>query len=112
MTIGTFRRWKPANGPAYQRVKKIDKARGSPRERGYDRDWERVRLPYLKSVDHLCEEHLRRGFLVPATMVDHMIPVQDSPDLRLDRNNFDALCRRCHDGWKRKLEAYARRSNA
>lgn len=112
MTIGTFRRWKPPSAPAKQKAQKIDRERGSARERGYDRDWERERLEYLKSVDHLCEEHLRRGYLVPAILVDHMIPVRDAPERRLDRTNFDALCRHCHDVWKRKLEAYARRSGA
>lgn len=112
MTIKAFRRWKPANAPAFKRVKQFDQARGSARDRGYDRDWERARLEYLKSVDGICEEHQRRGYLVPAVLVDHMVPVREAPDRRLDKTNFDALCRNCHDGWKRKLEAYARRSNA
>ena len=112
MGIKTFRRWRPARIMETPHTKRShEKRHGSARERGYDRDWERVAAEYLKSVNHLCEEHLRRGYLEPAELVDHVESLRDRPKRRLDPTNLDALCRQCHDGWKRRLEAYARRMN-
>ncbi|WP_306049203.1 hypothetical protein [Oceaniradius stylonematis] len=53
---------------------------------------------------------MRRGYLHRADVVDHMVPVADAPQLRLDPNNLDGLCHRHHNGWKRRLEDYARKA--
>ena len=44
----------------------------------------------------LCEECLRRGMLIAATIVHHVKPVRDFPDLRLDFDNLESNCASCH----------------
>lgn len=66
----------------------------------------------MASVKRQCEECRRRGYLCLADDVDHIIPVQDEPDLRLEWSNLQALCKIHHAGWKRKMEGYARKVGA
>lgn len=86
--------------------------RKTSHQRGYDADWVRLRDDYMASVSGRCEECMRKGYLKPAAVVDHVEPVVDSPDLRLDPENLDALCHWHHNGWKRRLEDYARKIGA
>jgi 5-methylcytosine-specific restriction protein A len=44
----------------------------------------------------LCRHCLREGRVTAATLVDHIVPLSLSPELRLDRGNLQALCSRCH----------------
>ena len=44
----------------------------------------------------LCRHCLRDGRVVAATLVDHIIPLSEAPDLRLVRSNLQSLCSRCH----------------
>jgi len=74
---------------------RYDKQRGSSRERGYDKTWERLRKMYLR--DHpLCEDCLEIDELEPATEVHHKEKVKDHPELRLVMNNLRALSKACH----------------
>jgi len=80
--------------------KATDAKRGSARQRGYDRHWERFRAWFLQRRP-LCE---RCGKL--AEVVHHIQPLDERPDLRLDPANCQALCRDCHEithGRKREL---------
>ena len=107
MTVQSFRRSKPARlippGPRHTR----QRHRGSSRERGYTGEWDKARDGYIRLHPN-CEECLRRGYLRPADVVDHMEPARDRPDRVLDATNFDSLCNEHHNGWKRKLERFAR----
>ena len=38
-----------------------------------------------------------QGRVVPATIVDHVVPHRGDPDLFWDEANWAALCKRCHD---------------
>ena len=108
MTIQSLRRMRIA--PMKQtrpRESKGPRFRGSARERGYDRDWEKLRDKHRVKAEGLCQECLRRGYIEPLAVSDHIIPIRLRPDLRLDENNLDALCTIHHNGWKAKLEAYA-----
>lgn len=73
----------------------FDRSRGSAYERGYDAAWHKVRLQHLKA-EPLCRHCLERGDIVPATDVDHVIPIIVNPDLRLDDTNLQSLCHSCH----------------
>lgn len=84
--------------------------RGSARERGYTAQWDSLRNRYIEA-NPLCEEHLRRGFVFSAEVVDHMIPITDDASGRLDSANLDSLCHDCHNGWKRRLEKFARQTD-
>jgi 5-methylcytosine-specific restriction protein A len=42
-------------------------------------------------------ERSDKGRITPAVLVDHIIPVEERPDLRLVEDNLQSLCRPCHD---------------
>lgn len=66
-------------------------------ERGYDWDWHKLRNNFIKQ-NPLCEHcERRRGKLVEAEEVDHIIPFDGLKDpLRLDWTNLQSLCKQCH----------------
>lgn len=70
--------------------------RGSSASRGYDSDWLRVREQALKRDNYLCTHCLAAGFVTPAKDVDHRVPLNISPERRLDLDNLQSLCRPCH----------------
>lgn len=71
-----------------------DQHRGSARERGYDRTWEKFRAGFL--AEHpLCEYCQADGRVEPTAVVDHDIPHRGDPDLFWD-NTFTGLCRTHH----------------
>ncbi|WP_330164070.1 HNH endonuclease [Paenibacillus campinasensis] len=41
--------------------------------------------------------HWKAGRLVASTVVDHIIPHKGDPKLFWDKNNWQALCKKCHD---------------
>ena len=87
---------KPQRHSERERKRQIDKRRGTAKERGYDAQWRRVRLQKL-SQHPLCEMHFERGKIVAATVVDHIISIEERPDLRLEMTNLRSLCKGCHD---------------
>lgn len=62
--------------------------------------WKNTRRDYLKSVGGLCERCLRKGLIVPAEIVHHKIPLNESNigdlSISLCWDNLEALCRKCH----------------
>jgi 5-methylcytosine-specific restriction protein A len=85
---------------------KYSHERGSAASQGYDRDWQRVRLAYLR-LHPLCEACDREGLTVPATIVHHVKAIKDSGD-RLSISNLMAVCHACHEAiegpnrWKKR----------
>ena len=91
--------------------------RGSAHERGYTSAWQRARAAYLRAHP-LCADHERRGQLVAAAVVDHKVAPRlkdavDSGDaeriasaraLFWDRDNWQGLCKSCHDSAKQRAE--------
>lgn len=80
-------------------VKKSPKKKGSW---GYDtkfyarKAWRNLRFSFL--MEHpLCVRCKEEGNLVTATVVDHIIPRKDRPDLELEWSNLQALCESCHN---------------
>lgn len=86
-----------------------DRNRPHSRARGYDRAWERLRARHLAN-NPWCVFCLRKGIVTPATVGDHIETIEDRPDLRLDDDNVQSLCKPCHDGEKQRQDAAARRS--
>ena len=58
------------------------------------RKWRTLRALKLQK-DPLCEECMRKGMLVPAQMVDHIVPINKG-GASLDLNNLQSLCNHCH----------------
>ena len=69
--------------------------RGSAASRGYDRDWQHVRLLALQRDKYLCQHCLTEGRITSAIDVDHIIPLSAQGN-RLDLSNLQSLCRACH----------------
>jgi len=77
-------------------VREADRERGNSAARGYDRRWRKSRALWL-AQNPLCVECERRGNYTPASLVDHITPVQSREDpLFYDTGNFQSLCRACH----------------
>ena len=69
--------------------------RGSSTARGYGADWQRLRKRKLQA-DPLCEDCESRGRVTLAEEFDHIIRIVERPDLRLDWDNLQCLCQKCH----------------
>jgi 5-methylcytosine-specific restriction protein A len=72
--------------------------------RGYDYRWQKARARYL--AEHplcvMCEED---GKVTAAAVVDHVVPHRGDVRLFWDESNWQALCKKCHDGEKARQEA-------
>ncbi len=73
-----------------------DYLRGSAAERGYDARWQKARKAYL-AKHPLCINCQRNGKMTPATVVDHIIPHRGDMKLFWDKENWQPLCKSCHD---------------
>lgn len=73
-----------------------DRMRGGAESRGYDARWRKVRASFLQR-NPLCNECLKRGIITPATVVDHIIPHRGDRKLFWDEQNWQPLCKSCHD---------------
>jgi len=78
------------------RNKQNDRERGSASARGYDRRWRRMRKAYLNQ-NPLCVICLASGYIVSATVVDHIVPHRGDRGLFRNQKNWQALCKKCHD---------------
>ena len=75
-------------------------AREDPRPaahaRGYDKRWERLRNWYI-AQHSLCEGECKKNNVVTAaTVVHHVVSVEEDPGRRLSVENLRALCSDCH----------------
>ena len=74
----------------------------------YGRRWRRYRLAQLQA-NPLCAMCERLGRLTPATVVDHIRRHRGHADpLFWDRENFQSLCKSCHDAVKQALDRTGR----
>lgn len=77
-------------------AKQLDERRGTAASRGYGYKWQQAREAYLREHP-LCKRHEDKGQLVPATVVDHIIPHKGDMSLFWRRSNWQSLCKPCHD---------------
>lgn len=64
--------------------------------RGYNRQWQKASKVFLHSHP-LCESCKAKGRYTKATVVDHIIPHRGNRELFWNRDNWQALCKQCHD---------------
>ena len=64
--------------------------------RGYGKAWQRESKRFLQSHP-LCAECAKAGRYVKATVVDHIIPNRGDQKLFWDQDNWQPLCKQCHD---------------
>ncbi|QVE15697.1 HNH endonuclease [Pseudomonas cichorii] len=73
-------------------------------QRGYGYKWQKARERYL--LDHpVCVYCERQGLTVAASVVDHKIPHRGDQDLFWSQDNWQSLCKPCHDSVKQAEEA-------
>ena len=62
--------------------------------------WKRTQAAYKKSVGGLCERCQARGLIVPGVIVHHKVYLDPErikdPDVALNWDNLELLCRNCH----------------
>ena len=68
----------------------------------YNERWKRIRSLTL-SAEPLCRMCLASGTTVPATVVDHIKPIEDGGTH--ETSNLQPLCKRCHDAIKTPADA-------
>ena len=69
-----------------------DDKRGTPAERGYDKDWFKLRHAFLQQHTMCCMPNCS----APATHVDHVKSIREAPHLRLVGSNLRPMCGPCH----------------
>jgi 5-methylcytosine-specific restriction enzyme A len=72
-----------------------DRERGSQRERGYTRRWEKARLAFLQEHP-LCAQCQTQGLVTAATDLDHKTPHRGDVVLFWDTANWQPLCHSHH----------------
>lgn len=73
-----------------------DQKRGTAHQRGYTGRWRKSREGFLNKHP-LCAECERNGLITAATVVDHIVPHKGDDTLFWDRENWQPLCKTCHD---------------
>ena len=74
----------------------LDRQRPSAARRGYGPRWRRARAAFL-ARHPLCSLCEARGRLEAATVVDHVLPHRGDPVLFWSEENWQGLCKHCHD---------------
>ncbi len=70
--------------------------RPSSAKRGYNSKWRKLSKQYLRKHP-MCVCCMAEGRFVPATVVDHIIPHRGDDTLMWNQDNWQALCKPCHD---------------
>ena len=76
---------------------------GNSPPRLYGRRWGKVRARFL-AAHPLCAMCQADGKVTEATVVDHITPHRGDPALFWDADNWQPLCKPCHDRHKQRIE--------
>ena len=80
--------------------RELDRQRPSAARRGYGPRWRRARAAFL-AQHPLCAACRAQGRVVPATVVDHVVPHRGDQRLFWDESNWAPACKPCHDAQDR-----------
>jgi 5-methylcytosine-specific restriction protein A len=81
---------------AGQRYCNIHRRANTYTQKMYNYKWHKARTNYL--IDHpLCILCQKEGFIVSATVVDHIRPHKGNLNLFWDEKNWQPLCQTCHN---------------
>ena len=84
---------------AHVEKREHDARRGTARQRGYSRTWEKASKAFLRAHP-LCQcEDCGDGRIrvTPATVVDHRVPHRGDMKLFWDSSNWQSMAKECHD---------------
>jgi 5-methylcytosine-specific restriction protein A len=100
----TYRR---PGAPTNERERKamLDRRRPNRTDRGYDAAWHQLRARFIRLNPMCCIIGCSRR----AEEIDHVIPIRDRPELRLDWSNLRPLCRHHHSQHTARTTDFARR---
>jgi 5-methylcytosine-specific restriction enzyme A len=88
---------RPAGARSAAEVKRdLDRQRPSAARRGYGPHWRRARAAFL-AQHPLCAACRALGRVVPAMVVDHVVPHRGDQKLFWDESNWAPACKPCHD---------------
>jgi 5-methylcytosine-specific restriction protein A len=88
---------KAADGPYCDEHKYgRDRYRKSSAKRGYGHKWRKAREIYL-ARHPLCVNCKNKKLIVSASVVDHIKPHKGDDTLMWDEDNWQPLCKKCHD---------------
>lgn len=73
-----------------------ERSRKGAHARGYNHHWRKRAKLYLQE-NPLCAECEQQGILTAATVVDHKVPHKGDMSLFWDEDNWQSLCKTCHD---------------
>jgi 5-methylcytosine-specific restriction protein A len=73
-------------------------------KRGYNYKWRKLRKLFLQK-NPLCHKCKQDGKYVEATVVDHIEPHRGDDKLMWDENNWQSLCKPCHDSKTGKYDS-------
>lgn len=96
--------WKPRPQVEHERKAAFDRTRGSAAERGYDKDWFRLRHHFLKANPICCVAGCGR----PTEHVDHIRSIREHPELRLVWANLRPMCASHHNSRTATEQGFAR----
>ncbi len=73
----------------------------------YDSEWRRASKRFLRN-NPLCAHCMRDGRITAATQTDHVIPIKQAPERRMDPTNWQSLCGPCHSKktWDENQQLY------
>jgi len=84
-----------ADGVAVKGDQLMPWQRTSSSARGYGAHWRKMREQALKRDRFLCQPCERKGFVTPASAVDHVVPKSKGGSDELE--NLQAICDECHE---------------
>ena len=70
--------------------------RATDRHKFYDSPSWRALRSRVRQEEPLCRECLSRGEHRFSTVIDHIVDLDIAPELRLVRDNLQAMCHSCH----------------
>lgn len=73
----------------------VDARRRTSTDRGYDNHWREASEQYRR-INPFCVLCELKGVTSDSECVDHIIPIHCCPELRMDADNWAALCWGCH----------------
>ena len=75
--------------------RKVKQQKAAKDSQTYDWQWRKASKQF-RIENPWCVECLAEGFVKESEHVDHIEPVVNRPDLRMDPSNWQVLCTACH----------------
>lgn len=79
-----------------ERNKRYNDNRPARHQFYFTNTWKRMRKQYI-SEHPLCCRCEELGLVVLATLVDHIVEIEDNPELKDDYSNLQSMCHACHN---------------